>query len=191
MENVSLQALHACLRSPLQHHPDAVIQGCTVGILLEIFELLPTLTAIDGLGVPASKNCVLHAAMFHALDGCRLALLPPPLSSAAARTPEFAATRTLYVEATRFLQRRNKLGKEESESFLSQPLTPVNCCLLKPLLSNEPQDERTERVAEHAEYGRRRRPARWGGHESCSAAAVACGGAASGGGTHAGDSLPT
>ena len=126
--------LTSILQNPFEQHDGSVIAGgLSVGDLLCVFDWLPTLVATEQLGLPAAKNCVLHAAMFHLLGGHAANLHPPPPTSAAARAPEFAVTRTLHTEAARMAAQRAKLSKHPTElaALLGQELSGDNCCLLR------------------------------------------------------------
>lgn len=65
--------------------------------------------------------------------GCAAGLLPPPPTSAAARSPEYSTTRTLSLEADRLKQRLKRLEADggDVEELLKQPLSASNCCLWK------------------------------------------------------------
>ena len=89
------------LQDPFQEHLGLTVVTPTIFDLLCVFNQLPALVSTNGIGLPAAKNCVLHAAIFHILGGYGANLPPPPRTSAEARTPAFAITRTLFTQKQR------------------------------------------------------------------------------------------
>lgn len=134
--------LSQVLQSPFEQHEIAAVDsGLSMGDVLDVFDQLPMLLTTEHLGLPAARNCILHAALFHLLGGYSAHLPPPPPTSSAARSPEFACTRTLYADTLRISARREKLQKqahkgslaaaEELTSMRAERLTSSNCCLLR------------------------------------------------------------
>ena len=80
------------LQEPFKHHQDVALAYLTVSDLLCVFDRSSKLVMTDSIGLPAAKNCVLHAVVFHVLGGYQANLPPPPPTSAEARSPEFAST---------------------------------------------------------------------------------------------------
>ena len=134
------------LQEPFQQHQGVAVENATVSDLVHVFNQLPELVATNGISLPAAKNCVLHAVAFHVLGGHAANIPPPPPTSAEARSPAFACTRTLMTEAARFEQRRASLAArvakgqggpqaaaaaEELDALLATPLNEKNCCLLR------------------------------------------------------------
>lgn len=57
------------VRKPFAKHADATIERATFATLLHAAEATTELVQTEGIGLPAAKNCVLHAVMFHCLGG--------------------------------------------------------------------------------------------------------------------------
>ena len=57
------------LQDPFQEHLGLTVVTPTIFDLLCVFNQLPALVSTNGIGLPAAKNCVLHAAIFHILGG--------------------------------------------------------------------------------------------------------------------------
>ena len=134
------------LQDPFQEHQGLTVVTPTIFDLLCVFNQLPALVSTNGIGLPAAKNCVLHAAIFHILGGYGANLPPPPRTSAEARTPAFAITRTLFTEAARLEAKRASLAAraakgaggpeaaaaaQELAALLATPLDAKSCCLLR------------------------------------------------------------
>ena len=81
------------LQEPFQPHQGVAVENPTIADLLCVYGRLPALVTTEGLGLPAAKNAILHAVIFHAVGGYEANLPPPPRTSAEVRTPAFASTR--------------------------------------------------------------------------------------------------
>ena len=69
------------LQDPFQEHQGLTVVTPTIFDLLCVFNQLPALVSTNGIGLPAAKNCVLHAAIFHILGGYGANLVSAPAST--------------------------------------------------------------------------------------------------------------